>query len=248
MAGDSAGSSASEGSAADPGFGDIPGQEALPDMRDVLPTFDESYGDASGSSEGEGETQGSGDASGTREGQDNPSGSSGSDTYGQRSGTQGTRAAGGMEGMAGVDGSLTTMEQVAILDRQLEQSTSDFDALILEEQQRQREMERSRQPAARQEPEPAGQGGWGQSTAYNETGNAGSLPSNGDSGGLIYSQSSPIRDEELFETPDDIPKEQDDDVVARQLRELAEREPNPELREYLWNQYREYIGLEVPKE
>ena len=217
-------------------------------MRDVLPTFDESYGDASGSSEGESETQGTGEASGgNAEGQNNATGNP-EGTYGQRPAGQGTRAEGGMEGMAGVDGTLTTMEQVAILDRQLEQSTSDFDALILEEQQRQREMERSRQPTSPQQPEPAGQRGWTQPTANNERGNAGALPSNRESGGLIASESSPIVDKEIFETPDDIPEEQDDDVVARQLRELAEREPNPELREYLWNQYREYIGLEVPKE
>lgn len=246
MAGDSAGSSASEGSAADPGFGDIPGQEALPDMRDVLPTFDESYGDASGSSEGEGETQGSGDASGTREGQDKPSGSSGSDTYGQRSGTQGTRAAGGMEGMAGVDGSLTTMEQVAILDRQLEQSTSDFDALILEEQQRQREMERSRQTTTAAQPEPAGPGTSGRSPYQDDVamGNGGGIGGGlgGASGG-----GAPPENPAIYKPPVDIPDGADDDVVARQLREAAMREPDPEVRERLWNEYRKYKGIEVPE-
>lgn len=34
----------------------------------------------------------------------------------------------------------------------------------------------------------------------------------------------------------------DDDVVARQLREAAERETDPELREKLWEEYRRYKG------
>jgi len=40
--------------------------------------------------------------------------------------------------------------------------------------------------------------------------------------------------------PDDIPPRQDDDIVARQLREAAMNEPDPELREKLWDEYREY--------
>ena len=32
----------------------------------------------------------------------------------------------------------------------------------------------------------------------------------------------------------------DDDIVARQLREAAEQETNPALRERLWREYRDY--------
>jgi hypothetical protein len=42
------------------------------------------------------------------------------------------------------------------------------------------------------------------------------------------------------QTPDDIPDGQDDDIVARQLRELAENETDPELQERLWEEYRKY--------
>ena len=35
----------------------------------------------------------------------------------------------------------------------------------------------------------------------------------------------------------------DDDVVARQLREAAMREPDPQLREKLWDEYRKYKGI-----
>jgi hypothetical protein len=40
--------------------------------------------------------------------------------------------------------------------------------------------------------------------------------------------------------PADIPDGQDDDIVARQLREAAENETDPELREKLWEEYRAY--------
>jgi hypothetical protein len=41
-------------------------------------------------------------------------------------------------------------------------------------------------------------------------------------------------------TPEDIPDGQDDDIVARQIREAAEQETDPELREKLWEEYRKY--------
>ncbi len=40
--------------------------------------------------------------------------------------------------------------------------------------------------------------------------------------------------------PDDIPDGSDDDVVARQLREAAEKETDPELKKKLWEEYRRY--------
>ncbi len=40
--------------------------------------------------------------------------------------------------------------------------------------------------------------------------------------------------------PADIPDGKDDDIVARQLREAAENEQDPELREKLWEEYRKY--------
>jgi hypothetical protein len=41
-------------------------------------------------------------------------------------------------------------------------------------------------------------------------------------------------------TPPDIPDGKDDDIVARQLREAAENEQDPDLREKLWEEYRKY--------
>jgi hypothetical protein len=41
-------------------------------------------------------------------------------------------------------------------------------------------------------------------------------------------------------TPPDIPDGRDDDIVARQIREAAEKERDPELRKRLWEEYRRY--------
>ncbi len=40
--------------------------------------------------------------------------------------------------------------------------------------------------------------------------------------------------------PADVPDGSDDDVVARQIREAAMKETDPELREKLWDEYRRY--------
>jgi len=46
--------------------------------------------------------------------------------------------------------------------------------------------------------------------------------------------------------PPDLPDGSDDDVLARQLREAAQSEPDPELRAKLWREYRRYKGLPEP--
>ena len=40
----------------------------------------------------------------------------------------------------------------------------------------------------------------------------------------------------------DLPDAKDDDIIARQLREAAMAEQDPELREKLWEEYRRYKG------
>ncbi|MDD9864360.1 MAG: hypothetical protein OXU54_07290 [Gammaproteobacteria bacterium] len=44
----------------------------------------------------------------------------------------------------------------------------------------------------------------------------------------------------LPSAPADVGDGQDDDIVARQLREAAAKEPDPEVREKLWDEYRRY--------
>lgn len=49
-----------------------------------------------------------------------------------------------------------------------------------------------------------------------------------------------VRNAPVNTTPEDIPDGRDDDVVARQIREAAEKEQDPALKEKLWDEYRRY--------
>jgi hypothetical protein len=213
-------------------------------MVDTLPTFDEDYG-----------ATGAGDASmsGTEESGEGANGDSGSETAasGDAAGSSsnassgtGTRAGGGMDANRGAEGPLTSAERVAILDRQLEESTRDFDGIIYDEEQRQREADRAR---TTQTNESSAQ----PNTAADEEGTfGGSVASTGSSsagGGIGGSRgNAPPTDGAKYPPPGDIPAGNDDDVVARQLREAAMREADPEVRDKLWNEYRKYKGIEVP--
>lgn len=238
------------GSDAEPGFGDAIAGAALPDMRDTPPTFEDSYGDS---------TQQATNASGIERGSvtagDAESAITQVDSSYDNGGTsaRGTRAEGGLEdsfetgfegSMGSAEGPLTPAEQVAVLDRQLEQSTSDFDVMILEEQQRQREMDRNR-PERTQREQTTGVGAvTGGRNPYQDDVARGS--SGGGMGGGYGGSGGAPENPAIYEAPDDIPNGDNDDVVARQLREAAMREPNPAVRERLWNEYRKYTGLEIP--
>ena len=138
-------------------------------------------------------------------------------------------------------GSITSAERAAILDERLRRGYETFDGFILGERER----------------------------AQNESNAAGSVAiggsgGNGSSGGAAGGQRQPQTMEEAsvvtaaavgrpstssgepqetFPPPEDIPSGRDDDVVARQLREAASTEPDPELREALWEEYRNYTGI-----
>jgi hypothetical protein len=58
-------------------------------------------------------------------------------------------------------------------------------------------------------------------------------PSNKQQGGAVAGQSGQSDDAGNLQT-------QDDDIVARQLREAAEKETDPELKEKLWKEYHDY--------
>ena len=213
----------------------------LPSMVDTLPTFDEDYGsegEGSGAEGGspDGEEDGAGGTGDTGEVAESSGGSDG--TAGEQA--PGTRASGGMESDMGTGGPLTAAEQVAILDRQLEESTRDFDGVIYEEEQRQREAARERAAQSAQtassevdatETEEAAMGG---------------VTTTASSRGTTGGRGAPPIDGAKYPAPPDIPNGNDDDVVARQLREAAMREPDPAIREKLWAEYRKYKGIEEP--
>ena len=49
-----------------------------------------------------------------------------------------------------------------------------------------------------------------------------------------------IKTDDLPPVPSDVDDGQDDDIIARQLREAAQKERDPELRAKLWEEYRKY--------
>ena len=138
------------------------------------------------------------------------------------------------------DGALTNAERIQVLDERLRKGYETFDGFILSERER-----------AQNESNAAGSVSIGGDAGGGGGGDAGqpqTLPSeNGTSarGPLIASQPSSYSraSEETFTPPDDIPSGRDDDVVARQIRELAMSEPDPELREAIWDEYRKYTGI-----
>lgn len=131
-------------------------------------------------------------------------------------------------------------------DSELDDALEDFDGEILAE----REVIQARSN------ERAGTGG--ASGTLPTSGTSGSQtgqPAPGDPGGSeqatggyeprgMPSQNSPQRTPPATagNIPDDIPDARDDDIIARQLREAAMNETDPELREKLWEEYRRYKG------
>ena len=135
---------------------------------------------------------------------------------------------------------MTAAELAAVLDDRLRRGYETFDGFILSERER-----------AQSESNAAGSvaiGGAGGS-AGGDGGNEGQPQTLPASGVVVASQqvSTPPARTESFPPPEDIPSGRDDDVVARQLREAATNEPDPELREALWDEYRNYTGLGEPQ-
>jgi hypothetical protein len=86
---------------------------------------------------------------------------------------------------------------------------------------------------------PGGEGasaGEGEAGGRGESAGGGSATQGGGGGvgGGVMGGSGPTA------VPADIPDGRDDDIVARQLREAAMKETDPELRERLWEEYRQY--------
>jgi hypothetical protein len=160
---------------------------------------------------------------------------------------------------------MTAAERVAVLDGALNRGYEDFDGLILEERSRaQRQSnEVGSDPAGLYGPGDfndgipgiamPGQPGGSSTGADGDSGlpagviasNGGEGPQTGGSGGSVGGlRGGPASDAEgAFPVPEDIPDGRNDDVVARQIREAAMKEPDPELRERLWDEYRRYTGL-----
>ncbi len=163
----------------------------------------------------------------------------------QGSETPGTRANRGMGSTKLEGGPLTAAEQVAILDQELRESTRDFDSLILEEEERQRKATRER--GSRTVTEKSEIGTLEPDSNTESTFGANAPENNDRSKKTATKPAPPIASARRYPAPIDIPRGNDDDVVARQIREAAMREDDPLVREKLWNEYRRYKGIEVPE-
>jgi len=135
---------------------------------------------------------------------------------------------------------MTAAERAAVLDERLRKGYETFDGFILSERER-----------AQIESNAAGSSIPGGVSGSSAGGGADAQPqtleevSSTPSGVIAASQpaGAPTAQNQTFPPPEDIPSGRDDDVVARQLREAAMREPDPELREALWEEYRNYTGI-----
>jgi hypothetical protein len=135
------------------------------------------------------------------------------------------------------------------LGEELDQSVGDFDEALGEEQRQVSSVGRDTEGFG------DGSGGGGGSISLGEQEAGASGGSSGGGGGAgaggaagsSESQAGPLdgmSDQEIqARTPDDIEVNQFEDIVARQLREAALAEDDPELRERLWEEYRKYEGL-----
>jgi len=137
----------------------------------------------------------------------------------------------------------TLEEQIAALDARLGAGLGEFDERLLQEQERIKAAS------------PNNNSDGGGSGAGNGT-QGGSQPPGGRATAGGEGDGRDAADRPVAETttggpgpgvagsdrqePADIPDGSDDDVVARQLREAAEKETDPELKAKLWEEYRKY--------
>ena len=139
-------------------------------------------------------------------------------------------------------GPITAAERAAVLDEALRRGYETFDGFILSE--RERAQNESNAAGSSQAGGEAGGGGGG------AQGRPQILEPGSPSGPVMTQPSAPSAPQpnQTFPPPEDIPSGRDDDVVARQLREAAMSEPDPELREALWDEYRNYTGISEGEE
>lgn len=192
-----------------------------------------------------------------------PGGTTASSGTGSSSGRSGTSGSGSTTGTgddpfgglggAGGGGTMTAAERRAALDARLERGYAVFDGMILNERER---AQNDADAAGSSVMGTGGNGGEGEGDAggglegglgdnpiivasNNSSGGAGTMPAGTEGREGEFDNSN----QPTYPPPGDIPSGDDDDVVARQLREAAMREPDPELREKLWDEYRKYTGL-----
>jgi hypothetical protein len=134
---------------------------------------------------------------------------------------------------------MTTAERIEVLDERLRRGYETFDGFILGERER-AQTESNAAGSAQPGADSGGAGGGGQNLPQIVGDTSGAPNSAVVAGAPVSSSTAPT---ETFPPPEDIPSGRDDDVVARQIREAAMTEPDPALREAIWEEYRRYTGL-----
>ena len=156
-----------------------------------------------------------------------------------------------------IQNEMTQQEQLAALDAMLNSSLGEFDEKLLREQERiKADTPNDNSIGGQGDGNGAGDGGeqgtgdggpglkGAENTSISGAGvEADSQAQQGGSNrvGGAEKNTSGNRDEDKDnDQPKNIPDGSDDDVVARQLREAAEQEDDPELKAKLWEEYRRY--------
>lgn len=149
-------------------------------------------------------------------------------------------------------------EETAELEGAFLSSLGDFDDSLLKEEEKvaarvpsQRESGSSSASGSSARTSVTGDTGSGESGASEELGE-GTTEDQGREGQAATAQSSTSRsgsqgrgvEQSTYGAPGgNLPPPEDDDIVARQLREAAEKEPDPELKKKLWEEYWKYKGV-----
>jgi len=144
----------------------------------------------------------------------------------------------------------TPAEATSALDAELGADLGEFDQRLLMEQER----VKAKASKSAGGGGAGGAGGAGATTAAGAGSGTAGATATGPSSGAPGSASEGSRERPasgaaggpgggqttVSSAPPDIPDGSDDDVVARQLREAAEKETDPELKKKLWEEYRKY--------
>ncbi len=136
----------------------------------------------------------------------------------------------------------TRAEQIAALDRKLNAGLGDYDERLLQEQERIKAARPNDNSGAGGGSGAAdgGVGDDGQNGGGAVSGRAAEEATGQSASGPIDSSPGSGEAGNNTDQPVDIPDGSDDDIVARQLREAAERETDPELKAKLWEEYCRY--------
>jgi len=136
-------------------------------------------------------------------------------------------------------GERTSAEKTGDLDAELFNGLGEFDEMLLREQER----IKAAAPHAAGGGDGGGQGGNGSTGSAGSGGEGYEQRADGSSGDATYGAGAgPGSSQRQGNNgaPPGTPDGSDDDVVARQLREAAEKEPDPVLQKKIWEEYRKY--------